>query len=145
MSDIVKSDNLPVLRRKDMSTAELRSVTCWSLCDGDRGRFEDMEKRCNMNKRGKRPLWHLLHTDKVRRFIDQMVVAGKCLPLVMDKPEVEMELSCKIRKTGNNHDIKEFNSMRGYIPKDGQGGGTIVQIMLTGQIGQIDNGDVIDV
>lgn len=138
MNDLVKSDSeekLPVLFRKDMTSPELRAVTCWMHCQGDRGNFEKMELMCAMNKRGKRPLWHLLHTDKVRRFIDQLVVAGKCLPLVMDKSEVEMELTSQIRRNGNINSIKELNAMKQYVPKDNGGGNTIVQIMVTGQIG----------
>lgn len=136
MNEVAKTeDKLPVLFRKDMTHPELRAITCWMHCGGNRGNFEKMELMCAMNKRGKRPLWHLLHTDKVRRFIDQLVVDGKCLPLVCDKGEIEQELSSQIRKGGNMKAIENLNAMKQYVPKDNSGGGTIVQIMVTGQIG----------
>jgi hypothetical protein len=134
MNDLAKTeDKLPKLFRKDMSRSELRAITLWEHCDGDQGKFEKMAEMSGV--KGKRPLWHLLHTDKVRRFIEQRVKEGKCLPLIASKDEVSMELTSKMRRFGNINDIKELNAMRGYTKDPNSNGGTVVQILIQGNLG----------
>jgi len=128
MNELSKTDKLPILRRGDLSGKERTAVARWIWSGGDEGKFKDLEGM-------KRTLWPLLNTDKVRRYIKQLSDKGACLPLVADKEEIEQVLTGKIRKYSDLDSMKHLSAMKGYIPKESGAGGTIVQILLTGQIG----------
>ena len=128
MNELSKTESkVPKLRRADLSGKEKRAVALWIWSGGDEGKFRDLE---GLN----RTLWPLLNTDKVRRYIKQLSDAGKCPALVADKEEIEQMLTGKIRKFHDLDSMKHLSAMKGYIPKESNGG-TVVQILLTGQIG----------
>ena len=116
-----------ILKRRDMRAEELRAINFWSLCDGDMQVFDD---QCGT--RDNKKMLRLLNTERVRQYIGVMADKGECLPLVADKGEIEQLLTHDIRRFGKLDSMQELNKMKGYIPRDVGGGGTLIQINISG-------------